>query len=78
MSKTTVWHCLTCGLPQTGWGNNPAPIGQDDHPEMQDREVCGDCNAMYVIAARLGRPVSGNLYSRRGTQIGTFGTLPAA
>lgn len=30
------------------YGNNPEPLG-----EVEQR-VCGDCNGMYVIPARLG------------------------
>lgn len=71
----TEWYCLTCGEQRTGWGNNPDPIGADGHPEVQDREVCEDCNMCYVIPARMGRHISGPLYDRRGGYIGRFGTV---
>lgn len=72
MNTTKVWYCLTCGSPCRGWGNNPSPINDD--PSLADRQVCSDCNAMYVIPARLGRPVSGDLFNVNGVRIGAFGT----
>lgn len=71
-TRTEVWTCLTCGLPQTGWGNNPYPI-----PDHEDREVCGDCNAFYVIPARLGQPVKGTLYSTHGVAYAEFESVSA-
>lgn len=59
--------CLTCGEVYTGWGNNPAPL-----PDAEDREVCADCNALYVIPARLGQPVAGRLYNTEGRLYGGF------
>lgn len=64
------WFCLTCGLRMTGWGNNPYPINSD--PSLEDREVCGDCNAIYVIPARLGHEVTGTLYDTKGKAVGKF------
>lgn len=63
--------CLTCGTTINGWGNNPWPINSD--PRLEDREVCSDCNALYVIPARLGHNVSGTLYDASGV-LGSFGT----
>lgn len=62
-----TWVCLTCGDRLTGWGNNPAPL-----PDHEDREVCGDCNALYVIPARLGQPVEGRLYDTKGHPYARF------
>lgn len=68
--------CLTCGGRYKGiWGNNPHPINQDE--SLVEREVCGDCNSMYVIPARLGKPVQGKLYDESGSEMGTFGTVDA-
>jgi hypothetical protein len=48
--------CCLCGAPcepwhdpPTGYGHNPAPLGNTDH----DR-CCDACNATKVIPARLG------------------------
>lgn len=72
--------CLTCGEtiptnPITGWseGNNPWPINAD--PSLEYRRVCDDCNAFYVIPARLGRAVEGTLYNTDGSVLGTFGSI---
>lgn len=61
------WVCLTCGDRFTGWGNNPCPI-----PDYEDREVCSDCNAIYVIPARLGMDVKGTLYDTKGREYARF------
>ena len=68
--------CLTCGTtiqphPLSGWagGNNPDPIAD---PDDDSRRACDDCNAIYVIPARLGQPVSGTLYDTSGSEMGTF------
>ena len=44
--KNRSWNCVICGREFTGWGNNPDPVA--DHGQC-----CDDCNAMYVIPARL-------------------------
>jgi hypothetical protein len=43
-----VKTCCICGKEFEGWGNNPYPVVKDE-----DARCCGDCNAMYVIPARL-------------------------
>lgn len=73
--------CLLCGEtiqpnPISGWdkGNDPWPLTtliRDDGPA---RRCCDECNGLYVIPARLGHPVEGNLYSRQGILLGEFGT----
>lgn len=73
--RDDAWVCLTCGDTYQGWGNNPDPINTDE--TLKDRVVCSDCNAMYVIPARLGQNVHGDLYSTDDTKIGTFGTEDA-
>ena len=40
--------CAMCGEPSGEWGNNPDPLG------MLDQRVCDDCNARFVIPARMG------------------------
>lgn len=40
--------CCICGKAFTGWGNNPYPVVKDE-----DARCCDDCNAMYVIPARI-------------------------
>lgn len=40
--------CCICGKTFEGWGNNPYPVVKDE-----DARCCDDCNAMYVIPARL-------------------------
>ena len=40
--------CCICGKEFVGWGNNPYPVNKDE-----DARCCDDCNAMYVIPARL-------------------------
>lgn len=65
--------CLTCGDEiAERWSHNPMPI--NDSPGLEDRRVCGDCNGMYVIPARMGHKVNGDLYGTDGTIIGSWGT----
>ena len=78
MLESLPFMCLTCGTPIAanpinGWagGHNPDPIGVSD-PDLDSRRVCDDCNAIYVIPARLGQPVSGTLYDVDGSVLGTF------
>lgn len=40
-------RCCICGKEICGWGNNPEPI-------KQDGECCDECNAKYVVPARIG------------------------
>lgn len=40
--------CCICGKEFEGWGNNPYPVVKEE-----DARCCDDCNAMYVIPARL-------------------------
>lgn len=40
--------CCICGKEFEGWGNNPYPVVKDE-----DARCCDDCNAMYVIPARI-------------------------
>ena len=40
--------CCICGKTFEGWGNNPYPVVKDE-----DARCCDDCNATYVIPARL-------------------------
>lgn len=69
----TDYTCLTCGESFTGFGNNPSPL-----PDSEGRKVCSDCNALYVIPARLGHPVEGRLYDEEGHLYGGFATeVPA-
>lgn len=42
--------CCICGKTFTGWGNNPYPVN-----EQEGARCCDDCNALYVIPARLDR-----------------------
>jgi len=39
--------CAMCGGQYTHFGNNPEPL------RPHDERVCDDCNAMYVVPARL-------------------------
>lgn len=41
--------CCICGKEFEGWGNNPYPVVKDENARC-----CDDCNAMYVIPARIG------------------------
>lgn len=43
-----VKKCCICGMNFTGWGNNPWPVVKDE-----DATCCDDCDAMYVIPARI-------------------------
>lgn len=43
-----VKTCCICGKEFEGWGNNPYPVVKDE-----DARCCDDCNAMYVIPARI-------------------------
>lgn len=77
-TRDSVKMCCICGVNFTGWGNNPAPF--PDIP-ASDR-CCDDCNARFVIPARLmGRPLidSDVLLLRHFAQVGrTFVTSRAA
>ena len=46
--------CCICGKEFTGWGNNPDPV-TDENGNLfpEDARCCDECNAMYVIPARL-------------------------
>ena len=43
-----VKTCCICGKVFEGWGNNPYPVVKDE-----DARCCDDCNAIYVIPARI-------------------------
>ena len=45
-----VKMCCICGQVFVGFGNNPWPVSYDE-----DAVCCNDCNAMYVIPARIER-----------------------
>ena len=48
MSERQEFTCCICGKEFIGWGNNPNPV------DMQPgHRCCNDCNAEYVIPARL-------------------------
>lgn len=47
MEKKTTTCCI-CGKKFIGWGNNPWPV-------KFEGECCSDCNAMFVIPARMER-----------------------
>ena len=42
--------CCICGGVFTGYGNNPYPVD-----ENENARCCDNCNALYVIPARLDR-----------------------
>ena len=42
------YRCCLCGKPFQGYGNNPAPLTNDDR-----MRCCDDCNITKVIPARL-------------------------
>ena len=43
-------RCSICGQDFSGYGNNPYPLCAKDDYESR---CCDDCNAIYVIPARL-------------------------
>ena len=48
MGNNDIKLCCICGKEFVGWGNNPYPVVTDD-----DARCCDECNAKYVIPARL-------------------------
>lgn len=48
MGANDKYVCCICGNVFIGWGNNPYPVVKDE-----DARCCDDCNAMYVIPARI-------------------------
>lgn len=48
MGANDKYVCCICGKEFIGWGNNPYPVVKDE-----DARCCDDCNAMYVIPARI-------------------------
>ena len=57
--------CCICGKPQTGWGNNPWPVNEDENTRCCDR-----CNVDVVIPARfdhiMRRSSCGSEQSKQG------------
>ena len=43
-----MMKCNLCGCEIKGWGNNPAPLIEND-----DDRCCDSCNSMYVIPMRI-------------------------
>lgn len=54
-----VKKCCICGCEFTGWGNNPWPVVKDE-----DAYCCNDCDAMYVLPARIAE-----MYANRKEKI---------
>lgn len=72
--------CVLCGEKFSGWGHNPRPVVNPEEHQLtreilgENPRCCGDCNALYVLPARLGQEVKGELYDRHGNIVGSFGT----
>lgn len=47
--------CCLCGKTYDRFGHNPDPLG-----DVNAERCCDDCNAMYVLSVRLGRPLNHN------------------
>lgn len=60
MSRTDIFKCCFCGGLFKGFGNNPYPANKTN-----GAKCCDDCNAIYVIPARLKEMFENNKENKK-------------